>query len=68
MARTPKPEEFEIKADGGIVHKPTGICFVAFPARPTEGTWQDGHKEGTDYESEEVRAMMRHVLAKRLAK
>ncbi len=66
MSIKPKPEEFETDAKG-ILHKPTECQFVAFPHRPTEGAWHDGHKEA-DYDSEEVREMMRRLWAKHLAK
>ena len=69
MRRTPRPEEFEI-SDTGIVHKPTEASFVPFPGRPTSGTWHDGrlHTPDTQYGADEVKDMMRKILAEHLIK
>jgi hypothetical protein len=70
MQRKPTPEEFEI-TDTGIEHMPTGASFVPFPGKPTQGTWHAGSPQaanGDEYDMDDVKEMMRRVLANELIK
>jgi hypothetical protein len=65
--KKPIIEEFELSR-AGVRHLPTGERFTAFPGKPGDGTWMDGHEKGAaDYDQEEVRQLGRKIWARVLA-
>lgn len=65
--KTGRRRIFELSR-AGVRHLPTGERFTAFPGKPGDGTWMDGHEKGAaDYDQEEVRQLGRKIWARVLA-